>query len=350
MERPLSLVTGACGFMGTHMCEVLAEAGHRIRATDLPAAHEKDDRAKGRFPSVIDRLGVEFVPGDFTRPGDLAALVRDVDYVFHIAGVFSYSASWELLRQVNEQGTEALVDAVLAHKRAKRFVLWGAGGVYGLPSWRPGKPFRETDAVLPGNAYIRSKWLAESAVMRAQSRGLSWAIMRPTTVYGPRAIYGSGQMILGAAGMKVAATPKNFTGRIPWIHVRDVCRAGLHLAVTKGAENRIYNLNDDTQMSTAEFFKTMAGLTGAKFVELPAIPIDQLKPAIHGIAGAMQKITGLLGVPSPLEADTVDYLNEDYQFANDELKSTGFKFQYPDARDGLRDTLRWYRENGWLNG
>ncbi len=53
----------------------------------------------------------------------------------------------------------------------------------------------------------------------------------------------------------------------------------------------------------------------------------------------MQKITGLLGVPSPLEADTVDYLNEDYQFANDELKSTGFKFQYADARDGLRDTL-----------
>jgi nucleoside-diphosphate-sugar epimerase len=111
MERPLSLVTGACGFMGTHMCEVLAEAGHRIRATDLPAAHEKDDRAKGRFPSVIDRLGVEFVPGDFTRPGDLAALVRDVDYVFHVAGVFSYSAPWALLRQVNESGTEALIDA-----------------------------------------------------------------------------------------------------------------------------------------------------------------------------------------------------------------------------------------------
>jgi nucleoside-diphosphate-sugar epimerase len=351
MDRPLSLVTGACGFMGTTMCEVLAEAGHRIRATDLAAAHEKDDRAKGRFPSVLTKVGVEFVAEDFLKPRDLGALVRDVDYVFHIAGVFSYSAPWSLLYQVNVLGTEALIDAALAQSRkAKRFVQWGAGGVYGLPSWRPGRPFREGDAVLPGNPYIRSKWLAEHAVMEAERRGLSWSILRPTTVYGPRGVYGSGQMILGAAGMKVAVSPKNFTGRIPFVHVRDVCRAALHVATNAAGTNRIFNLNDDTQMSTADFFRYMAGLTGAKFVELPSVPIEKMKPAIHAVAETMQRVTGMLGVPSPLEADTVDYLNEDFEYANDQLKSTGFQFQYPDARDGLRDTLRWYRENGWLAG
>jgi nucleoside-diphosphate-sugar epimerase len=351
MERPLSLVTGACGFMGTTMCEVLTEAGHRIRATDLGAAHEKDDRAKGRFPSVIDKLGAEFVAEDLARPKDLAALVQDVDYVFHIAAVFNYSAPWDVLYHVNVLGTEALLEAVLARPRKpQRFVMWGAGGVYGLPSWRPGRPFRESDAVLPANPYLKSKWLAEHAVMQAEQRGLSWSSMRPTTVYGPRAVYGSGQMILAAAGMKVAMAPKNFTARIPFVHVKDVCRAALHIATVPAGANKIFNLNDDTQMSTAEFFRTMAGLTGAKFVELPAVPLEAMKPAIRTVAETMQRITGMLGVPSPVEADTIDYLNEDFVYVNERLKSTGFQFTYPDARDGLRDTLRWYRDNGWLQG
>ncbi|MBI5503085.1 MAG: NAD-dependent epimerase/dehydratase family protein [Deltaproteobacteria bacterium] len=349
MDRPLSLVTGSCGFMGTMMCEVLAEAGHRIRATDLPKAHEKDDRVKGLFPSVVDRAGAEFIPEDLAHPRDLAGLVKDVDHIFHIAAVFNYSAPWDILYRVNVLGTEALLDAVLASsRRPKRFVLWGAGGVYGLPSWRPGRPFRESDAVLPANPYLKSKWLAEHAVMQAESRGLSWSILRPTTVYGPRAVYGGGQMVMAAAGMKVAAAPKNFTGRIPFVHVKDVCRAALHVATVPSGANRIFNTSDDTQMTTAGYFQYMASLTGAKFVELPAIPLDKMKPAIRTFAETMQKVTGMFGKPSPVEADTIDYLNEDFVYANDALKSTGFQFTYPDARDGLRDTLRWYRENGWL--
>ncbi len=351
MERPLSLVTGACGFMGTHMVEVLHAAGHRIRATDLAAAGARDDREKGRFPSVLERLGVEFVPSDMTRPETLEPLVQDVDYVFHIAAVFSYSASWELLRLVNADGTRSLLDLLRGHKRLKRLVLWGAGGVYGLPSWRREPVLDESMAPLPINPYLRSKWMAEFMVMEEGRRhGLPWAIMRPTTVYGPRCVYGAGQLVMQAARMKVAAMPKNFTGRIPWVHVRDVCSAALHLAVTPGAKNDIYNLNDDTQMATNEYFRYMAGLTGHRYVELPALPIAELKPAIRTLAGALQWVFTQLGVPSPIEADPLDYLGEDWAYSNERLKATGYKFIYPDARDGLRDTVAWYRENGWLEG
>ena len=349
MDRPVSLVTGACGFMGTHMVEILHAAGHQVRATDLAAAHERDDREKGRFPSVIDRLGVEFVPSDMTRPETLEPLLKGVDYVFHIAAVFSYSAPWEVLRKVNADGTVAMLEMLRGNKRLRRLVLWGAGGVYGLPSWRKEKVLDESMGPLPVNNYLRSKWLAEFAVMEeGRKHGLSWAIMRPTTVYGPRAVYGSGPMIMQAAGMKVAAMPKNMTARIPWVHVRDVCSAALHLAVTPGVPSDIYNLNDDTQMGTSEFFKYVAGLTGHKYVELPAVPLIQMKPAIRAFAGAMQWIFGQLGMPSPVEADTVDYVGEDWAYSNDRLKATGYKFIYPDARDGLRDTIAWYRENGWM--
>lgn len=351
MGRPVSLVTGACGFMGTHMVEVLSEAGHEILATDLADAHEKDDRQRGRFPSVIDRLGVRFVPSDMTRPETLRPLLWDADYVFHIAGVFSYSAPWDVLRRVNADGTQAMLEMVRGSGRLKRFVLWGAGGVYGLPSWRGGGALEESMAPLPMNPYLRSKWMAEWAVMEEGRRhGLSWAIMRPTTVYGPRCVYGAGQLILQAAGMKLAAAPRNLTGRIPWVHVRDVCSAALHLAVTPQAADDLYNLSDDTNMGTAEFFRYVAGLTGHKYVDLPALPIVELKPALVAFAGALQRILGHLGVPSPIEADPLEYLGEDWKYSNARLKATGYKFIYPEARDGLRDAIAWYRDNGWLEG
>jgi nucleoside-diphosphate-sugar epimerase len=349
MERPLSLVTGACGFMGTHMCEVLREAGHRVRATDLPAAHEKDDRAKGRFPSVVDRTVDEFVPLDLTQPEALARLVEGVDYVFHIAGMFSYSAPYERLWAVNVLGTRALLDAVIAAKRVKRFVNWGAGGVYGLPTWRPGEAFREDDPVMPANPYLRSKWIAEHAVMEAgRLRGLPWASMRPTTVYGPRAVYGSGQMVIGAAQMKIAAIPRNFTAPIPFVHVRDVCGAALHLALHDGGPKGLFNLVDDTVMGSVEFFRYVADLMGHRFVELPSVPILRMKPAIRQVASLVQQVTLQLGVPSPVEADVIDYLEERWNYSNEKLKATGYRFVYADARDGLRETVSWYRENGWL--
>ena len=133
MTKPKSLVTGACGFMGTHMVEVLAAAGHDVRATDLPSAWAGDDRTTGRFPSVVQRLGAEIIPADLARPETLEPLVKDVDYIFHVAGVFSYKAPWALLKRVNVDGTRALLDCALrAGNGLKRVVVWGAGGIYGL--------------------------------------------------------------------------------------------------------------------------------------------------------------------------------------------------------------------------
>ena len=98
-KKPLCLVTGACGFMGTHMVEVLAEAGYQIRATDLPAAYPEDNKKRGLFPSVLRNLGVDFVGADLTDKQSLAEVVKDVEIIFHIAGLFSHqfplAAGWK---------------------------------------------------------------------------------------------------------------------------------------------------------------------------------------------------------------------------------------------------------------
>lgn len=353
MSAPVSLVTGACGFIGSHVVEVLVEAGHQVRATDLPEAYEQDDLKQGRFPSVLKANDVEFIPSDMRAPSSLEPALEGVDYVFHVASVFSYSAPRSLLRSVNVEGTRALVDLLLEKKRRERLsrlVLWGAGGIYGLPSPYD-LPLTEETPPAPSNAYLKSKWEQEWLVMEAgRKHDLPFASIRPTGVYGPRAVYGGGQMLMEPAKMKIIAVPKSFEARIPFVHVRDVARAALHVATDERARGEAFNVSDDSLLSMVDFMRTVAGITGAKFIELPPVPVAAIRPLLLASA----RVAGLISqhvtqTPPALEEDSVSYFGHDFVYSNDKLKQLGFELLYPDAREGIAETIAWYREQGWLD-
>lgn len=348
MKKPRSLVTGACGFIGSHMVEVLHEAGHEVIATDLESAFQQDDPKTGRFPGIIKKLDVEFKPSDMTRPSTLKPLIKDVEYVFHIASIFNYSAPWHVLYRVNVQGTKDLCQMLLGVKTLKRFVQWGAGGVYGPPE--PDQlPITEDMPPVPINNYLKSKWYQEYHVMTlGRKHNFPFSSIRPTTVYGPRGVYGGGQMLMDVAKMKVNIAPINFTARIPFIHVKDVCRAALHVAQNDAGLGEVFNINDDSTMTMYEYFKFMAEENGNLFLPGPPIYLPPIKAILMNFARVMQTFSGLLGINPKLEADSVAYLGVDFVYSNEKLKNTGFKFLYPDARDGIKDTLKWYRKEGWL--
>lgn len=350
MEKPKSLVTGACGFMGTHMVEVLHKAGHEVIATDLRSACEKDDKERGRFPSVLRNLGIEPRPSDMTQSESLKELVEDVDYVFHIAAIFNYSVPWEALYNVNVEGTRHLCEYLLKHPKLKRIVVWGAGGVYGYPT--PDMlPLKEDTRLAPPNDYLKSKHLQEQLVMEmGLNKGLPYTIMRPTGVYGPRAVYGGGQMIMDPAQMDPLAAPCNFTGRVPLVHVADVCNAALFLAQNEDAQGEIYNLNDDSMYETKEFMKIIAEIRNHKYFEIPVpVPLGAMRLLLGLVANGMKKVTDVVPLfKPPLEYDTVQFLGRDFTYSNTKLKKLGYKFIYPDARDGIRDTIDWYVKEGWI--
>jgi len=347
MSKPFCLVTGACGFIGAHMVEVLHEAGFEIRATDLADQYEADNRKIGRFPSVLKRLGVEFVPADLRDPPSLDAVVQGVDYCFHLAAVFNYTAPFDELEAVNYDGTRELVDRLLAQRSFSKLVHWGAGGVYSLGN---PMPLTEESSIDPGNDYLRSKSMAEQLVMDyGVDRNLRYSIVRPTSVYGPRGVYGTGQMFQAAAGGPVAACPKNWNFRIPFVHVRDVCQAALFLAEHPDTDGEAYNLNDSSELTNVEFFRFVGEILGKPFVALPAVNMDTLKkilrPVASGLAWFSKNVTGEL---PPLEAPVVEYMGIDLAYSNQKLLDAGYELTYPDARHGIADTILWYQRNGWM--
>ncbi len=350
-RAPRSLVTGACGFMGSHMVEVLHAAGHEVVATDLGGSLERDCRKRGCFPSVSRELGVVPAPSDMRDAASLEPLTHDLDYVFHVASIFNYSTPWTTLHEVNVAGTRTLIELVLRNSpRLERFVVWGAGGVYGYPHYHE-VPFHEDLPPAPTNDYLRSKWFQEHLVMQYGQQGrLDYTILRPTTVYGPRAVYGSGPLLMGPAEMPIVVAPANFTFRIPFVHVRDVVGAALYLSTTDDARNQIYNLNDDSRLSNIDFFSFVAEVTNRRFQLLPSVPLETLKPILRGVATALAGMGRFIpDFTPPLEADTVNYLGLDFLFDNKKLHEAGFDFRYPDPRPGLRETLEWYRDNGWIS-
>ena len=182
-----------------------------------------------------------------------------------------------------------------------------------------------------------------------RKHGLPYSIIRPTGVYGPRAVYGGGQMLMEPAGMNPVAIPANFDTHVPLIHVRDVAKAALFLAERPETNGEIFNVNDDTIITMVEFMEFIAESTGHKFFKLPPVPVQLMRGVMMQVARMMQFASRYTGMAPKLEADTVAYLGNEFLYSNQKLKDTGFAFLYPDAREGIRETLEWYKHEGWID-
>lgn len=342
-----TLVTGACGFIGSHMVEVLAEAGHEVIAADTPSSLEASDDDRSRWPSVSARVGARQVPLDVTDAASVSRAVKGADLVVHIAAVFDYMASERLLRAVNVEGTRNLFDALVAEGSCNRVVNYGAGGIYGFPVAEEG-PFSEDSPKRPLNPYLLSKWDQEVLAHSYRDRGIEVTSVRPVTPYGPRAIYGSGQLLIGLAERPVSF--RNLTGNIPFVHVRDLCRATLHLSGHADADGEAYNVTDDGRINAVCLTRLIAQAVGAKARILPPVPLGAVRKALSGVARIDTARARRKGSRPLLEYDQVQYFGRDFIYTNDKLKGTGFEFERPLPEPGLRETVRWYLEHGWISG
>lgn len=320
----ISLVTGAAGFMGSHVVEYLAKKGARVRATSRP----RNDT------SFFDRLGVEFVPADLTQPSSLEQLFEGgVDRVFHLGAICNFSTPYEKLYQTNVLGVDRLTDLAV-RQNVKCFVHVTSTSVYGYDQ---GQPFSESSPRQPMDDYARSKRDGEDIVFEKISRGFRAIIVRPCTVYGPRCNDGAGKVF--SRPSKIKAIPGSGQQRLSNIRAEDVASAAVFLSERDDALGQVYNLADDSHPTVSEALKLAAATFGTSIPSL-RLPLGLVR-LVARIEGALCRINGRI---PELELDAAKYLSADYIVDNAKVKQTGFQFQYPDFETSMQQLGDLYRQ------
>lgn len=339
----LCLVTGAFGFSGSVMVDLLQEKGYRVRATDLLGSE------RGIHTEIAKKEGVEFIPSDLTKKETLKEVVKDVQYVFHPAAVFSYHQEWEPLYKVNVEGTRNLCEALIEEGKVEKFVNWSTAGVYGLPLPEY-LPIKEGYTPAPSNIYEKTKYLQEQVVLEfCEKHKLAAIIIRPCPIYGPGNIYGVAQLWPNFAKFPLFIIPKNFSFGMPSVHVKDVCGAALFLAENERRLGQVYNITDNSNLSMYEFFKLFSEIIGKKFISAPNIHLGVVSFLGRAVAFVFRMLSKIAPIPVFIYfRETALYSTTNYRFSNEKLKSLGYNFLYPHLKDGIQETLTWYREKGMM--
>jgi dihydroflavonol-4-reductase len=344
-KRQKFLVTGACGFSGSHMVDLLVEEGYEVIATD-----KEDAPRRWLNPEV------KFIPSDLLDKRTLDKVVDSVDCIFHPAAIFNYSAPLEDLIRVNVIGTKNLFDVAVANG-VKKIVVWSTAGVYDVSKLKD-EPIDENGPIGPSNNYEYSKLKQEELAMEYHISGkINVVIIRPAPIYGPRNLYGFANIIFGVAKLPGLIVPI-IENRAVSVHVKDVCGAALFLSQKDEANGEVFNIVDDSDYSYSDVNILVAKFLGKPYIKIP-IKVSA-KPISYALFGAAKfsRLANkyfpllfdlpLLGGLKYIEEDTARYIAFSYRFSNKKLKSFGYKLKYPDLKDGLPETIQWYKDYGYL--
>ncbi len=320
----LAFVTGASGFIGRHLVRGLAGRGWQVRAlvhrTALPQLH-----------------AVEVFRGDVRDAEALRKGCAGVDTVFHLAAaVGSAVTDRAAFREVNAEGTEAVL-AAARDAGVRRVVHASSAGVLGKVP--PGVIADETFPPNPQNLYDRTKGEAEAAARRAAEEGADIVIVRPGWVYGPgdrrtfkliKAV-DEGRFFL-LAGTKGRQTP---------IHVEDLIQGFLQSA-ERGAPGGIYHLAGEV-LSVEEMVGAIAAACGRR------VPRFRLpKAPTVAAAAVLEMMFGLLRKEAPLNRGKLSFFLHPKALSSEKARrELDFSPRWGFA-EGMRLTVAWYRENGWL--
>jgi len=326
---PLALVTGASGFVGSHVVEALLDRDYRVRCL------VREESNLGWLP--LER--VELIRGTMTDASSLASAARDVDLVVHNAGRVRAEGD-ALYEDVNVLGTRMLVQAVQnAAPGLRRFILMSSQAAGG-PS-RPDHLRTEDDPDQPQSAYGRSKKRGEDEVERL-GEAVPWTILRPCAVYGPR---DRGFLILA----RMAARGYSFRvgGRVQpvqAIHIRDLVHATLLSAESPRAVGRRYYIAhpDITDWNTVG--RIMAGAIGKS-----ALTLSVPRWAIPMVGRSTAVMSRLLRRSNALPADRLrDLLAPAWTCSVERARSDlGFEAA-TQLQEGMKETVSWYKGAGWL--
>ena len=322
------LITGGNGLLGRHLVPELLERGDRVRVLALP----------GENTSWLEQRDVAIHRGDIRLPDSLAAPIRGVDAVLHLAGMMGVWRPLADYREVNVTGTENVCRAAL-DEGVERLVHVSSWTVYGM---NLGRPAREDFPLRPfKEPYALTKAEGDRLVQRmiAEHR-LPAVIVRPGTFFGPRDRLHFGRMAdrLRAERGIIVGSGDN---ALPFVYVTDVVQ-GLLLALDhERAIGQAYNITTDRPLTQLELLLAIARAIGSG---PPRVNVPYR--ALYAGAFAAERLSAAARLKGPplVTRLGVKLFGTDNRHAIDKARAElGYAPRVP-LEEGVRLAARWYRD------
>jgi len=306
----IALVTGATGFIGSHLVDALRTAGHEVRVLTRPLP----------------------VDDDLVR----APIWHGVTHLIHLAAR-TRAPDARAFHESNVAFTERLLRAACAQPVPPRMLFVSSLAASG-PALSPTQPRTELDTPAPIERYGASKLAAEQHVRAA---ACPWTIVRPPAVYGPRDRD-------FATVFRQLQRPLHWRATPGWhaftlTHVHDVVSALIAAAFRDEAVGRTYHLSGD-DLTWDAFYAAVAQTQNAG--RSIALPVPSPLLSVAGIVGGLwAQLTGHTPLATP---DKIALGRAPYWLSTGAAltRDTGWVPQVA-LTDGVRDTAAWYRANGW---
>lgn len=330
MNQGLIALTGATGFLGSHIADKLLSLGYTVRASVRPSSNHRWIAGKDLETMVVD----------LSNTDSCHRFLEGTTGLIHCAGVVTATGDQQY-RQANVQTTENLLDraqAVWANQgNSSAFVLissMAAHGPAGLDN-----PAVETNTPAPITAYGRSKLAAEEAVLRAEGN-FRRTILRPPSLYGPRDP--EFLPLFKAASMGITARlGRSMTG-LSLVDGRDAASAAVALLECKQARGTFFVDDGKVGYNWDELAAVLASVTGKKIWTLP-VPLVLLKMASAFIGGRRSASSPVLNPDRMRDLESVGWVCDGSLLR----QVTGWTAAR-DAANGFADTMKFFKEQDWL--
>ncbi len=323
------LVTGVTGFTGGHLARTLAARGYHVRGLV---------RDPAQVPQ-LEAAGVVAAVGTLEDRAAVARAVKDVEIVYHIAAVYRQAGIPDATyRTVNATAVGALIEAAAA-AGVRRVVHCSTVGVHGDIE-RP--PANEDAPLRPGDIYQETKLEGERIARHAAAQtGLAVTIARPAGIYGPgdrrllklfRGVARRRFVVLGSGNIFYHLT-----------YIDDLVEGFRLCGEVPAAANRTYILAGGEVTTLNELLRLIAieAQVPAPSLKLPVWPF--------WMAGAAcETLCVPLGIEPPIYRRRVDFFTKSRAFDISRARAEIGYAPQVGLRDGIRKTLAWYKERGWL--
>lgn len=327
MEKPVVLITGANGFIGSHIVDKMNQEGYHVRGLVR----------KSSDLSLLQGLNIELVYGDVTEPMSLEAAVKGANVVIHNAGLASDWGPLDQFMKINYGGTKNLAEA--AEKAGvKRFVLLSSVAIHGFGT--PDVMNENSPINTQGFHYSISKWEAEKWLMDfGKSSKMEVTAIRPGNVFGPKdhtfienyldiLVKGQGGYVNGGQSKTCPTYVHNLTH-------------GIALAASHhNAPGEAFIITDGLDINWKQFTEKLTTSLGIKNPSM-SIPFG----LGNFIAGNMERIYKIFNSKKAplLTKYRMNNGGKAYYFSIDKAKNMLGFVPETDLDTAIQETIKWYK-------